>query len=771
MGTFHRQMAGSLVLCFLFIQSCGKNDRASTDASIEAIRSGALIQALNDRSAHSTDIAFPSGEKTQNLLMHFDSDLDFTTSPNDLPEICQFEVTAKEVPKKDQSEQNQDDLSSKPDASKTNDPNQDPGSSSEQSKLTLLPGTIMGHEGLEATFPFTELQLIPFDELPTLEFTWKSLDSSAKNGFLPGVNLIQIPTNTPERNLELERKVGKCVQEIYRKPLLVKTVIEAIKSYSLEILNPPVSSLNQEQLEQLVNEAREIETAPFEQIFDPEFRKEIRKDLTSEELFEISKLTQRLKGELARSVPLLNTFFKTQAQAIEPAFENSRYKALKLLINGIDTSKRLQAVQELHYLVVGNFLSVRTATNLNFTNLLFFGGLSLVPQPGLEVLEPLFELSSNHPFDQMNYPEVHLALPKNHLEQIVKVYNTVRTASANSGSLPQASIQTASAVRVAFIDSGVDLFKFAHLGMTTFMSRGEENRVPSYDYADFGAEIHMPDLTALGHGSSTTGTFLHTLAQIRPEVLKERRLDLGHWKVFTSRAILGAQGTTFSESESIWRAHYFPIQLAIHENVTKTPNTRQPHIVNMSMTTSSYWSFERGGFQTILNEAPWLWVMASGNDGIDAKAKGNACFHDFPDEFRPAEKILCVGAVERGFGEDMITYYSNRGDGVDIYSYESFHPHCARGTSCSTPAITAFATSLKYQFPALKPEQIKKVIVMASEKRNLLLAPEVDLDGAILTEPPFDEDSKKYEEVPFFNPHDPQMRAKAIAIAHQLIKN
>ncbi len=68
---------------------------------------------------------------------------------------------------------------------------------------------------------------------------------------------------------------------------------------------------------------------------------------------------------------------------------------------------------------------------------------------------------------------------------------------------------------------------------------------------------------------------------------------------------------------------------------------------------------------------------------------------------------------------DKIAGYSNYGSKVDLYAYESYSDLCPNGTSCSTPAISGAAAAVAAKYPELTPEQIKSVLLEASERRTL----------------------------------------------------
>ncbi len=158
----------------------------------------------------------------------------------------------------------------------------------------------------------------------------------------------------------------------------------------------------------------------------------------------------------------------------------------------------------------------------------------------------------------------------------------------------------------------------------------------------------------------------------------------------------------------------------------------------------------------LLTKTPWLWVMSAGNAGVDLSEEKFECFADVPAEKRKRENILCVGALKRGIITDRIASYSNHGELIDVYAYETYTELCPAGTSCSTPAISAAAAVLKSKFPALTSAQIRASIVEAADSRTL----EVEDEMASMFGMPLEKRTVKV-----FDPASGQMMNRAEEIA------
>ena len=108
-------------------------------------------------------------------------------------------------------------------------------------------------------------------------------------------------------------------------------------------------------------------------------------------------------------------------------------------------------------------------------------------------------------------------------------------------------------------------------------------------------------------------------------------------------------------------------------------------------------------------ENPPIFVVGSGNDGIDVK---NACPARLSTKY---DNVITVGAVNQ---YDLPAYFSNYGDavdvcapGVDILSSipGGGYDKCS-GTSMATPHVTAAVAMLMLEYPEYTPGQIKNLL-------------------------------------------------------------
>ena len=276
--------------------------------------------------------------------------------------------------------------------------------------------------------------------------------------------------------------------------------------------------------------------------------------------------------------------------------------------------------------------------------------------------------------------------------------------------LPKHSEPAADAVRVAFIDSGLDFLRFPELGLYLGGSR---------DYADDDSNPWLPAIREdFAHGSATTATLLSVISRESPSLLSARKVDLRFWKVQTLRQFLEDRPFGLVSWES-----RFGAQEALRSYSTNSGSaTELPKIVSVSLSAQLRRVIEQSGGEQSIARSPWLWVMAAGNSASKVELDPIApCFSDLPRDWRDDSRILCVGALTRGENGSnaRIADYSNHGERVDVYAYESYTGMCPGGTSCSTPAITAAVTMLSAEFPVLSSAQLKEAIVGAAETRVL----------------------------------------------------
>ena len=277
----------------------------------------------------------------------------------------------------------------------------------------------------------------------------------------------------------------------------------------------------------------------------------------------------------------------------------------------------------------------------------------------------------------------------------------------------------ASAVRVALLDTGVDYRKYPELG--EFLGQGGESELTQKDFADRDLNSYVPAVDRLAHGSGVLASLLTILSHHQPEMLLSRKLDLAIWKIDSVRQSLsGPVG-----QEVLWNTDV-PFGDVVIQNVEAL--RLKPQIVSVSLEVSIGASLEVADRFDALARAPWLWVMAAGNNGLTLAQSRRilpaACLSDISSQYRKSDHILCVGALKRGILEDQIASYSNYGEEVDLFVQESFSGLCTSGTSCATPAVSAVAAAIAESYPKLTVPEIRQAILRAARWKQLSVEPD-----------------------------------------------
>ena len=326
-------------------------------------------------------------------------------------------------------------------------------------------------------------------------------------------------------------------------------------------------------------------------------------------------------------------------------------------------------------------------------------------------------------------------------------------SSILSESPPASLVFNPITVKVAFLDTGIDYIQYPQLGM--FLGNGKGGHLGQIDFSDLDNNPWAPYFGSLNHGSGTMGTFLTLMSQLSPDLLSLRQVELASWKVFSLRSFLaGAPYTNLSHTDA---RISFTIPQAIVNRVDTLKVNPHPDIVSMSLAGEVIEKFMKMDRIDILKSATWLWVMAAGNEGENIEVQKNSCFSDVPEEDRLDKNILCVGAIVRTSEEDRIAVYSNYGDRVDLYAYETYDERCPNGTSCSTPAITTAAAILKGKYPALTPALIKSALLAASQERTM------PVDGLLRLRADGTAEDRQTRKIRFFDPLTMMPRALAEA--------
>lgn len=339
---------------------------------------------------------------------------------------------------------------------------------------------------------------------------------------------------------------------------------------------------------------------------------------------------------------------------------------------------------------------------------------ALLPDPGKE-LERL-DLEHENPFVRLAEGLEMLGGPIPLVDNPKDLYRKKRDMPVPP--LPAHAPASDDAVHVAVLDSGVDWLAFPDLGM--FLGDGTHGQLASVNLG--GGVNQSPHSIAaagkLGHGTGVMASLVTIVSRVAPEILEKRQLDLAMWKDAQDDWLLSYPYPGNSQPFSPFYATVYDLL-----NKVEKKDEVKPKIVSVSMTFNLWSAAKQFDRKDSFKKAPWLWVMAAGNEGRNLDLKGRSstasCLEDFPDEYRDDSSILCVGALKEGVLAPKVAAYSNRGARVNVYAYESYFGACPNGTSCSTPAVTAAVAVLAQKYPSLTPAQLKQVIVEAAVERDL----------------------------------------------------
>jgi hypothetical protein len=422
-----------------------------------------------------------------------------------------------------------------------------------------------------------------------------------------------------------------------------------------------------------------------------------------------SEAEEAIFNAMDRRLPLVQSFRSVDRYAVLLALHATRGDA-----QGLRTFDAMTQIPNLRTAPPGRMES------FPFANLHPYALMAVVPDEGHETdaLSPQAE----NPFERAAMMMYQFEDAEGRrMGQMLLSYSMLSTI--DNSPIPSHPAPHAQAARVAVLDSGVDWMEHRDLGL--FLGRGSEghpNEMASKDFADLDDSPWIPAVGGLSHGSGVMATVLTVAAHYAPEVIRERKIDIGMWKDSTVRGLLSGsvgEGMPYFDGRQAYSIH-----AAIQDRVAAAVAGQGvvADIVSVSLRFPSWPILDRDGLRDTLLKAPWLWVMAAGNSGADVSEEKRTCFEDVPSHLRRDENILCVGALEQGIVQDKITDYSNYGSRVDVYAYESYITHCPNGTSCSTPAVSGAAAVLKARFPELTPAQLKQAIVAAAETRTLPVA-------------------------------------------------
>lgn len=318
-----------------------------------------------------------------------------------------------------------------------------------------------------------------------------------------------------------------------------------------------------------------------------------------------------------------------------------------------------------------------------------------------------------HPFRMAKEARGYLNGPAEIVQSTIDLYRKLR--DADNPPLPAHDVASEQAVRMAMMDTGIDFLRFPDLGL--FLGQGGDRELAQGDFADRDLNPYADaSLTEFKHGSGTAATVLTLLAHQRPELLRARRLDLAMWKLHSVRQVLTGFGDVNWNSTP-------GFETAVVANVNT--RGRQPQVVSVSLSFHMHRFLAEQGRIDVIARAPWLWVMAAGNQRsvVGDSAILPACLSDMKERGRKADHILCVGALRRGIVNDAIASYSNFGPDVDVYTYDTYSELCPSGTSCATPAVAAATVAILDAQPSLSVPEVRRAILDVAEMRELVIEP------------------------------------------------
>lgn len=583
----------------------------------------------------------------------------------------------------------------------------------------------------------------------------------------PNAAIIEASASMEDKAKSLVSLV-RCWNENAQEAYLLQAAFRAMQLYKISLSEKAPSAMTAEELKAFVKTFPEIDVQLAAELPE-EVRGLLRKSFGDDDLAELARLSQRKREVLLDLSEKVFVTLDLYKESLELVSDLNRYQALRVLKetrhdeSGQTTAMRLMAT------LIGTMPVPMDLSGFPTDLLQPYAILALIPVPQM-ILNGLHPYGEN-PFSYALEERSQLGGGESRALALTEFYKELR--EKDNPEIVNHSAPAPDAVRVAVMDSGVDYKRYPDLAL--FMGAPGKTdpqlmgppvaQIQSYDFADDDERPWAPALGVLAHGTGTTATVLSTLARHAPKVLLERKIDLAAWKVYTNRRVLSGPGRYAHWS---WENRILAHLDAIVDRVESPESVTgpKPQIVSVSMGFQGHEILKQAGKSDVLNRSPWLWVMAAGNDKTDVSKAQDSCFSDFPSEERPANRILCVGALEQGIVHDRIASYSNFGAMVDVYAFESYQTLCPNGTSCATPAVAGAAVAIAAKYPHLTPEQIKETIVEAAEERVVGTdsGSVLYLAGWLMSAPPAANEAP-LKTVRVFDP--PTMLSRALEIASQ----
>ncbi|HCM40577.1 MAG: hypothetical protein A2Z97_00465 [Bdellovibrionales bacterium GWB1_52_6] len=442
-------------------------------------------------------------------------------------------------------------------------------------------------------------------------------------------------------------------------------------------------------------------------------RTELRNRFSDSELEDLQDLAAARRLALIQAEAQTLAAFESRRKLLERfAVEVDRYTVLLAYMDSVRNPSDSEFFESLSRTL--KFTSIRFPRDIpEFPKHLLrpYALEALIAEPGRD-FESLRGTQEN-PFSRTQAAEQSLAGMPEQVTERLAAYRKWR--DQDNPALPLFTPAHERAARVAFIDSGLDFIKFPELGI--FLGH-------SHDFADDDENPWLPAIRPdFAHGSGTIATLLTVVSAQNPEILADRKIEVSVWKTLSLRQLLAGAASVATPSFGWDNRKAESAAIVTQGESDLLSETGASRIISVSE------SFRLAPHlkhlpQHFIRSLPWLWVMAAGNAGVDLdNAAIPSCLNDLSEEGRDDRKIICVGALVRDGGKTKIAGYSNFGERVDVYAFDSYTGLCPSGTSCSTPAVTAAVAVLAAKFPDLSPEQLKASIIAAADLREL----EVDL--------------------------------------------
>lgn len=512
-------------------------------------------------------------------------------------------------------------------------------------------------------------------------------------------------------------ELGRCMRAAMEPAQPIRGALFYLSIYRRGLLEPALSGMSDGELTQFLRTEFEIpEQLAGRSDADAPKRLKLRNYFEDRELQEMQRLTRKLVVRLSQAEQAIFAMVQAHRELVDHyASLNDRFGLLRLLHDQHRAQvPPAQALQEVADFVARHGMKVPKDIHALIPAEMLHPWALVAVLPDLGKEQESLQDPIENPLNVMLTALAQLAGPSELVSRQIGHYTSLRhidnpEPQAHAAPHPQAA-------RIAVLDTGADFQTYSELG--EFLS---DPRIPgsmgSYDYQDDDRNPWLPASDPeSAHGTGTVASILTVLSHYAPAVLASRKVDVAVWKVGTIRSQLSAPYTGRVNWES--RA---AIPEALIDQATNPLIKIQPQIVSISAIFTLRAFLDNSGHPDAVLKAPWLWVMAAGNQGVEvSKDSIPPCLGDLLPSQRRDENILCVGALERGIVTDSIASYSNFGPRVDLYTYEShLAALCPSGTSCSTPAIAGVAAAVQARYPRLTPAHLKRALVEGSELRLL----------------------------------------------------